>query len=273
MEEPSHATATLATLIRANQSILHHADAHNSFKLHSSLRYFPSLVPLPPPNVYLFTPQQAQHINKSKPLIPEQKETSACWQHNASLFLFPKHFCHTFVALLYQPPGLEAAASISCHNDKQGKFSQGGAQHWTPRFLMCFSGAITISLPAWPSMPSLASCLPRMMLPQVAGSISVVSLGAKWRSVGRFAGEAAGVGVAVPYQMDRGSQKTMKALITKGGKNQKWHICNKLNISIYLYWILQAVLQACSLASRAADSLWRLPMSPCFFLPSFCPYS
>lgn len=207
--------------------------------------------------------------NKSKALIPEQKETSACWQHNASLFLFPKHFCHTFVGLLYQPPGLEAAASISCHNDKQGKFSQVGAQHWTPLFLTCFSGAITISLPAWPSMPSLASCLPRMMLPQVAGSIWVVSLGAKWHSVGQFAGEAAGVGVAVPYQMDQGSQKTMKALITKGGKNQKWHICNKLNISIYLYWILQA----CSLASRAADSHWRLPMNPCFFLPSFWPYS
>lgn len=46
----------------------------------------------------------------------------------------------------------------------------------------------------------------------------MVSLGAKQYSVGRSAGEAAGVGGAVLYQMDRGSQKMMKASITKEGK-------------------------------------------------------
>lgn len=94
-------------------------------------------------------------------------------------------------------------------------------------------------------MPSLAFCLPRMMLPQVAGSIWVVSLGAKQCSVELSAGEAAGVGGSVLYQMHQGSQKMMKASITEGGKSRS--DVTPINISIYLH-------QIGTPASRAADS-------------------
>lgn len=73
----------------------------------------------------------------------------------------------------------------------------------------------------------------------------MVSLGAKQCSVGLSAGEAAGVGGSVLYQMDRGSQKMMKASITEGGKNRSDR--TPINISIYLH-------QIGTPASRAADS-------------------
>lgn len=77
-----------------------------------------------------------------------------------------------------------------------------------------------------PCPASLGSCLPRTMLPQVAGSIWVASLGAEQRSVGQSAGGAAGVGGAVLYQTDPGSQTRTKALtkIKKEGEILRHHL-------------------------------------------------
>lgn len=74
--------------------------------------------------------------------------------------------------------------------------------------------------PAWPAVPRHGPYSQRTMLPQVAGSIWGVSLGAERRSVVQSAGEAAGVGEAVLSQMGQGSQMRMKALkIKRCGKN------------------------------------------------------
>lgn len=136
-------------------------------------------------------------------------------------FFFPKHFCHfCLLAVL-------SAQSGSCCKHLPPRLQTGEVlPRWSimsksplPKaFCRCHH---TMSLP-WLAN-CLASCLPRTMLPQVSGSIWVVSLGAKRHTGGWSAGEAAGAGGAVPYQMDRGSQKTMKASITKG-KTQKSHI-------------------------------------------------